>query len=131
MPLEHQVRLYLYLSTMSVARTQYLIERLNLGENSSHSIWSLVIKNKKSSKKVFIPIQTEVSPAWMVWPEGLNPDIWRDFLIRSSRLSVDVLILSFILKKSDSEIAEILSITEGGVLIALSEGLARLGEYIK
>lgn len=129
MQFEHKVRLYLYLSTMSAAKTQYLIDQVNFTE-SPLIIWQKLMKSRQNSNQVLLP-HNEPKPDWIVWPEGLNPDIWKEFLIRSSRLSVDVLILSFILKMPDIEISEILGLTEGGVLIALSEGLARLGEYIK
>jgi DNA-directed RNA polymerase specialized sigma24 family protein len=114
---------------MSAAKTQYLIDQVNFTE-SPLIIWQKLMKSRQNSNQVLLP-HNEPKPDWIVWPEGLNPDIWKEFLIRSSRLSVDVLILSFILKMPDIEISEILGLTEGGVLIALSEGLARLGEYIK
>ena len=130
MPLEHQVRIYLYLSTMSAAKTQYLFDQLDMTKDDL-GLWRDVIKNRQSAKKILVPNLSEPLPDWISWPKGLNEDSWRSFLVRSSRLSIDVLILSFILKKSDLEIAEILEVTEGGVLIALSEGLARLGEHLK
>jgi len=130
MLLEHAVRLYLYLSTMSAAKTQYVMDHLDFSNNELH-LWQQAVNSRSVSKKILIPSQFEAIPDWVLWPTGLSVDIWRDFLMRSSRLSVDVLILSFILKKSDSEIAKILNITEGGVLIALSEGLSRLGEHLK
>jgi DNA-directed RNA polymerase specialized sigma24 family protein len=130
MLLEHEVRLYFYLSTMSAAKTQYLIDQLDFSNNEL-DLWRQVVNSRSALKKVLIPSQFEGLPDWVVWPNGLSVDIWRDFVMRSSRLSVDVLILSFILKKSDSEIAKILNMTEGGVLIVLSDGLARLGEHLK
>lgn len=130
MLIEHQVRLYLYLSTLSAARSQYLYEQVRFGSDEL-KLWKDLIKRKKNQKNILVPSQQEPIPNWVKWPEGLSYEVWKDFLMRSSRLPVDVLILSFILKKPDMEVAEILDITEGGVLIGLSEGLARLGEHIK
>jgi DNA-directed RNA polymerase specialized sigma24 family protein len=130
--MQNQVRLYLYLSTMSAARTQYLYDELNF-KLDPLSLWQKIINSRHQLKKVLLPEQKveEPEPSWIAWPKNLNQEVWRDFLARSSRLPVDVLILSFIMKKNDKEVSEILGITEGGVLISLSEGLARLGECLK
>lgn len=127
--LEHQVRSFLYLSTLSAARTQYLYDKISWSD-SSIRVWQKLIKAKQNMKNVYVPHQVESLPEWLIWPDSVPMDTWREFLSRSSRLSVEALVCAFVLNYEDSQISEIFELTEGGVTIALAEGLLRLGDML-
>lgn len=125
--LESQLRTFLYLTTLCTSKTQYAIEKLNW-KKSIDEIWKSAIKLRLQNKIIITPNNSDKPPAWIELPQGINFSHWIEFVSHSSRLPIDALVLFFIIGLPVEQIARVLEVTDGGVDIAVAEGLIKLGQ---
>ena len=127
--LEQKVRILLYLSTLCPSKTQFLFEKIDWSRESQALIKDL-LKKKSAHKRIMVLGDSSEIPNWIQWPASLSFPQWRDFVNQSSRLSLDAVLLCFVLGFDRVQAAQLLEITEGGVGIALAEGLVSLGQKV-
>lgn len=125
--LESQLRMFLYLTTLCTSKTQFTLEKLNWSKPVDE-VWKTAIKLRLQNKVIITANNSDQLPSWLQLPAELNFNRWKDFVIQSGRLPLDVLVLFFIIGLPIEQIAKVLDVTAGGVDIAVTEGLIKLGQ---